>query len=244
LGAVSQSFGAFNHILSDFSLLINQFEQISAFSAGLTRLSTFIDRIDEIGSSSTTPSIAMTRFPTEPVHPHAQAQLLLEVRNLTVITPDRSRVILGGRPGDDSLSLSYSGVDMRVCKGDRVLLVGSSGSGKSTFVRAIAGLWQNGYGSIAWRDTEHIHISEGKILAAPKYVFFLPQKPYNLIGSLKQQIMYPNVLEQLNSTSPFLSSSSRKPTVNAGAYVITKCNVTIATTFQCRRDGNLRRGCF
>jgi hypothetical protein len=42
LGTISQSYGAFNHILGDFSILINQFESLSAFSAGLTRLSTFL----------------------------------------------------------------------------------------------------------------------------------------------------------------------------------------------------------
>ena len=34
LGSISQSYGAFNHILGDFSIIINQFESISAFSAG------------------------------------------------------------------------------------------------------------------------------------------------------------------------------------------------------------------
>ena len=49
LGAISQSYGAFNHILSDFSIIINSFEELSAFSAGLTRLTTFLDRINAGG---------------------------------------------------------------------------------------------------------------------------------------------------------------------------------------------------
>jgi ABC-type uncharacterized transport system fused permease/ATPase subunit len=35
--------------------------------------------------------------------------------------------------------------------------------------------------------------SESKIESAPKDVFFLPQKPYNLLGTLREQIMYPAV---------------------------------------------------
>ena len=31
LGAISQSYGAFNHVLGDFSIIINSFEQLSAF---------------------------------------------------------------------------------------------------------------------------------------------------------------------------------------------------------------------
>lgn len=49
LGAISQSYGAFNHILGDFSLIINSFEELSKFSAGLTRLTTFLDRINDGG---------------------------------------------------------------------------------------------------------------------------------------------------------------------------------------------------
>ena len=47
LGVISQSVGAFNHILNDLSLLINQFERLSSFSAGLERLSTFYQAMQE-----------------------------------------------------------------------------------------------------------------------------------------------------------------------------------------------------
>jgi hypothetical protein len=40
-----RSYGAFNHILSDLSIVINQFEELSAFSAGVERLSTFLGRM-------------------------------------------------------------------------------------------------------------------------------------------------------------------------------------------------------
>ena len=105
---MSQSFGAFNHILSDFSLLINQFEQISAFSAGLTRLSTFIDRIDSLSHSenngtapanssypfaSRGPTIYMTQSALHSIESGSlvedggdrfhNRELLLDVRNLS-----------------------------------------------------------------------------------------------------------------------------------------------------------------
>ena len=43
LGVISQSVGAFNHILSDLSIIVNQFERLSSFSAGIDRLSTFYE---------------------------------------------------------------------------------------------------------------------------------------------------------------------------------------------------------
>jgi ABC-type uncharacterized transport system fused permease/ATPase subunit len=42
-GVVSQSAGAFNHILGDLSIIVNQFESLSTFSAGIDRLSQFYD---------------------------------------------------------------------------------------------------------------------------------------------------------------------------------------------------------
>jgi len=182
LGAVTQSFGAFNHILSDFSIIINQFEALSAFSAGLTRLSTFLERLNTTAVNRwDTPSspgkslITMQRGERTMTPP-----ALLSCRNLTVLTPDASRVLIGGiEELSPSSSSSSHGINIDINKGDRVLIVGPSGSGKSSFVRAIAGLWEVGSGSVAW--------------SGDASAFFLPQRPYNVLGTLREQIMYPNI---------------------------------------------------
>jgi hypothetical protein len=43
LGVVSQSYGAFNHVLGDLSLIVNSFGEISAFGAGIGRLANFVE---------------------------------------------------------------------------------------------------------------------------------------------------------------------------------------------------------
>jgi putative ATP-binding cassette transporter len=60
--------------------------------------------------------------------------------------------------------------------GTAVLVAGPTGIGKSTMLRAIAGLWPFGRGKV--------RIGQGRI-------FFVPQKPYIPLGSLRQALAYP-----------------------------------------------------
>lgn len=86
----------------------------------------------------------------------------LLIQNLTVYRPS-------GEPLLKNIHLNLVG-------GKHYLFRGASGLGKSTVVRAIADLWA---------------FSKGQIILPNQKIFYLPQKPYMPIGSLRQAIVFP-----------------------------------------------------
>jgi putative ATP-binding cassette transporter len=69
------------------------------------------------------------------------------------------------------------GVNFDVAPGQALLISGPTGAGKSTLLRAIAGLWPFGHG--------RVRLDEGR-------PFFIPQKSYLPLGSLRQALFYPD----------------------------------------------------
>ena len=69
--------------------------------------------------------------------------------------------------------------------GQSLLLTGHNGAGKSSIFRCLGGLWDVPTGTISKPGA----LSSG--LHAE--VFYLPQKPYNVLGTLGDQLSYPNV---------------------------------------------------
>src|SRR5215211_7212653 len=99
-----------------------------------------------------------------------------------------STVVLGDSP-DDSLcicdlsltqqngKLMIEDADVVIAPGEKVLVKGESGTGKSTLIRAMAGLWPWG---------------SGQILRPKGAAFaFMPQRPYLPLGTLRHALLYP-----------------------------------------------------
>ncbi|XP_059454003.1 ABC transporter D family member 2, chloroplastic isoform X1 [Corylus avellana] len=225
-GVINQSVSAFNHILGDFSLIVYQFQAISAFSAVIDRLGEFDDILDRSSSKSvsdpseeirvvyhsvrSSPVLDSNGSMTKDVH-----QKLLDIENLTLQTPSKATLVR-----DLSLVINEK---------DHLLVMGPSGSGKTSLLRAMAGLWSTGRGTITFyvKDGEYLLPSissdgnppevstvhddmheelERTINRNSRGIFFLPQRPYMVLGTLRQQLLYPtwaeDAIANLESAKP------------------------------------------
>lgn len=114
--------------------------------------------------------------------------LRLALPELEQLAAGAGRVTLGRHPaGALSLSglevvlpgkrVSLADGDLELAPGERLLITGGRGSGKSMLFRALAGLWPWGSGTV--------------LLPPPERLHFVPQRPYLPLGSLRQAATYP-----------------------------------------------------
>jgi putative ATP-binding cassette transporter len=110
------------------------------------------------------------------------------VTGMDVMHDVESRIVYAaGKAGefeiDDLRIASPSGCSMlqerkvQIKSGERVLIVGESGAGKTLLFRTLAGLWPWGRGSIAYPSGEEI--------------LYIPRTPYLPPGTLREVLAYP-----------------------------------------------------
>lgn len=161
VGRVVQASGAFAAMLSALTVFVDNFEALSGFAAGIERLHTFSKSLSlPSGHKLEQQVIERTDQPE------------LELDQLTLYTPDYQRALVRD-------------VSLKVEDGKGLLIVGASGGGKSSLLRAIAGLWSSGSGRIGRPRLEQM--------------LFLPQRPYMILGSLRSQLLYPTIDREISN---------------------------------------------
>jgi ABC-type uncharacterized transport system fused permease/ATPase subunit len=76
--------------------------------------------------------------------------------------------------------------------GQNLFVTGANGAGKTSLFRVLAGLWAPAAGTVTRPDVSRSGGSAAKTAGdRPFQVFYVPQKPYLVSGSLRDQVMYP-----------------------------------------------------
>lgn len=156
-GVVTQAAGAFGSVLTAVSLIIAQFGGLSAYLAGVQRLGNLWDQLDEHDAEEQRIAYEATNTPDE-------NSRLVKLDKLTICTPGKMKTLV------EQLSFELR-------PGQSLLIMGPSGTGKSSVLRTIAGLWPGACG----------------LLERPAFdqLMFLPQRPYMVEGCLRDQLLYP-----------------------------------------------------
>jgi putative ATP-binding cassette transporter len=122
VGRAVQAAGAFVAILNALTLVVQRFESLSRFAAGVNRLHDF-DRVLDAEAHAAPDGIETIAGPQ------------LALAQVSVMTPGRERQLVGG-------------LTLAVPPGEGLLIAGPSGCGKSSLLRVLAGLWQTGSGRV------------------------------------------------------------------------------------------------
>jgi putative ATP-binding cassette transporter len=153
LGGLMQTASAFGRVETALSFFIKSYPQLAEWRSVLERLDAFERNIAGTDGSC---------FRLQLVEPTAQTAL--KTASLALRKPDGSPLI------------TIDGLELPA--GEMSLITGRSGMGKSTFFRALAGLWPHAEGRIEFPTGARLML--------------LPQRPYLPQGSLREAIVYPH----------------------------------------------------
>jgi putative ATP-binding cassette transporter len=160
-GVFGQASIAFSQVLFSVSYIVNNIDRLAAFSAAISRLEGFQSKVDDIVAEGAVLAAKTSELEREAGASGAEA---IVVRHVDLAPPRSERLLIR----DLSLEVSAR---------QRLLVVGPSGCGKTSFLRLVSGLWPATVGRV-----ERPPVGE---------LLFIPQKPYMLLGSLREQLCYP-----------------------------------------------------
>ena len=151
LGGLMQVASAFQNTVTTLSWFVFNYKFVSELAATTKRLQRFLDAIDSVDRPEC--ALRNTRSSDD----------ALRMRDVSIFTPDQ-RLLLRIP-------------DLTINKGETVWLSGASGLGKSTLLKALAGLWRFG---------------EGRVELPRGHLCFMPQQVYMPLAPLVAAAIYPS----------------------------------------------------
>lgn len=156
MGQIFQAATAFGAVKGTLALVIRDFQGLTSYATVVHRLATYVEECAVARQAEASAGIEIAEAPR------------IALENLSLDTPDGTSHLV------ERLSFDVE-------EGERMLITGASGVGKTSLTRAIAGIWRNGSGRVVRPPLEDI--------------MFLPQRPYMILGSLRAQLSYPRVTD-------------------------------------------------
>ena len=168
VGKIPEAQAAFVQFFFAINIIIAHFEDWTAFVAGIDRLYFLKEYLD----GTTKRHTLLQNQPTI----DTVLENHLALKKVTLQTPNYQRTLI-------------CNLSVHLPEGEGLIITGASGCGKSSLLRAIAGLWNSGTGTIYRPELTEM--------------LFLPQKPYMILGTLRDQLIYPH--DQLDISERKLS---------------------------------------
>jgi putative ATP-binding cassette transporter len=156
LGQVMQAASAFVIVQAAFGWLVDNYPRFANWSANARRIASLIASLDALEEAEKAGGIKI-------ISRSHHDDKALQLRGLSVTLDDGTGVV--------------HEAEIDIAPGEKVLIVGESGTGKSTLVRAVAGLWPWGEGQVVMQRNSKL--------------LMLPQKAYVPLGSLRRATTYP-----------------------------------------------------
>lgn len=164
LGQVMQAASAFTIVQTAFGWLVDNYPRLADWNACARRIASLMMSLDGLERAERGDGFGRIKCG------ETDGEAMLSLNDLSVTLDDGTAVV-----GETEVVIG---------PGERLLVAGESGTGKSTLVRAIAGLWPWGSGSVNFHPDRRL--------------FMLPQKPYIPSGTLRRAITYPGAAEDWN----------------------------------------------
>ncbi|PIN18935.1 Long-chain acyl-CoA transporter, ABC superfamily [Handroanthus impetiginosus] len=159
------------------SVIISLFQSLGTLSISsrrLNRLSGYADRIHELMSISR--ELALRDSSSQQAdgsRNYVSEANYIEFDGVKVVTPTGNVLV--------------KDLTLRVESGSNLLITGPNGSGKSSLFRVLGGLWPLVCGHI---------VKPGIGSDLNKEIFYVPQRPYTAVGTLRDQLIYPLTSDQ------------------------------------------------
>jgi len=159
--------------------IISSYKEITELAGYAARVSNMFEVFDDVSQGkyeknveSSSDQISSEKFIDLDIKGVVESSVReIELKKVPIVTPNGDRVV--------------NSLDLKVNEDMHLLITGPNGCGKSSMFRLLGGLWPV-YGGVMSRPPTNS-------------MFYIPQRPYMTIGSLREQVIYPDTVEEMRS---------------------------------------------